>query len=92
MPGVYLHSGIEAVGKPAGWGKQKLDEWVEKTYHQPSDEYSEDWNLTGAIEDTRLLYEVGKRVANQVDMPAWTEGDEFEAARRQAISTSSNKK
>lgn len=92
VPGVYLHSGIEAVGKPAGWGKQKLDEWVEKTYHQPSDEYSEDWNLTGAIEDTRLLYEVGKRVANQVEMPAWTEGDEFEAARKQAISTSSNKK
>ena len=85
VPGVYLHSGMEVVGKPAGWGKQQLDEWVEKIYHQPSDEYSEDWNLSGALEDTRLLYEVGRRIANQADMPAWTAGDEFEAARKQAI-------
>ena len=85
VPGVYLHSGIEVVGKPAGWGKQQLDEWVEKIYHQPSDEYSEDWNLSGALEDTRLLYEVGRRIANQANMPAWTAGDEFEAARKQAI-------
>lgn len=85
VPGVYLHSGIEVVGKPAGWGKQQLDEWVEKIYHQPSDEYSADWDLSGALEDTRLLYEVGRRIANQAHMPAWTAGDEFEAARQRAI-------
>jgi len=85
VPGVYLHSGMEVVGKPAGWGKQQLDEWVEKIYHQPSDEYSKDWDLSGALEDTRLLYEVGRRIANQPNMPAWTAGDEFEAARKQAI-------
>ncbi len=89
VPGVYLHSGIEVVGKPAGWGKQQLDEWVEKTYHQPSDEYSEDWNLSGALEDTRLLYEVGRRIANQATLPAWTPGDEFEAARKAAIISAS---
>jgi hypothetical protein len=92
VPGVYLHSGIEVVGKPAGWGKQQLDEWVEKIYHQPSDEYSEDWNLSGALEDTRLLYEVGRRIANQADMPAWTAGDEFEAARKQAIESAQEAK
>ena len=85
MPGVYLHSGIEVVGKPAGWGKQQLDKWVEKIYHQPSDEYSKNWDLSGALEDTRLLYEVGRRIANQANMPAWTAGDEFEAARKKAI-------
>ena len=85
VPGVYLHSGIEVVGKPAGWGKQQLDEWVEKIYHQPSDEYSEDWNLSGALEDTRLLYEVGRRIANQSNLPTWTAGDEFEAARKKAL-------
>jgi len=92
VPGVYLHSGIEVVGKPAGWGKQQLDEWVEKIYHQPSDEYSEDWNLSGALEDTRLLYEVGRRIANQANMPAWTAGDEFEAARKQAIESAQEAK
>ena len=88
VPGVYLHSGIQVVGKPAGWGKQQLDDWVEKIYHQPSDEYSEDWDLSGAIEDTRLLFEVGRQVANQPEMAAWNVGDEFEAARKHAISAS----
>ncbi len=85
VPGVYLHSGINVIGKPDGWGKEQLDEWVEKIYHQPSDEYSEDWDLSGAIEDTRLLFHVGRRVADANEMPKWTPGDEFEAARMKAI-------
>ena len=39
VPGVYLHSGINVVGKPDGWGKEQLEAWVEKTYHQPGDEF-----------------------------------------------------
>lgn len=85
VPGVYLHSGINVVGKPDGWGKEQLDAWVENIYHQPSDEYRDDWNLSGAIEDTRLLFHVGRRVADADQMPTWTPGDEFEAARRKAL-------
>ncbi len=85
VPGVYLHPGVNVVGKPAGWGKEQLEEWTEKIYHQPSDEYREDWDLSGAIEDTRLLFHVGHRVAQQEKMPAWNEGDEFEAARKSAL-------
>ena len=90
VPGVYLHSGLQVVGKPPGWGKERLDQWVEKIYHQPSDEYSDDWDMSGAIEDTRLLYEVGRRIAELQDMPAWNEGDEFESARKQAIKNLDN--
>jgi len=85
VPGVYLHSGIQAIGKPDGWGKQQLDQWVEKIYHQPSDQYREDWDLSGALEDTRLLFHVGRRIADATTMPTWTVGDEFEAARLKAI-------
>lgn len=85
VPGVYLHSGINVVGKPDGWGKEQLDTWVEKTYHQPSDEYRDDWNLEGAIEDARVLMHVGLVVADQAEMPQWNVGDEFEAARKAAI-------
>ncbi|MCG8648567.1 MAG: M20/M25/M40 family metallo-hydrolase [Pirellulales bacterium] len=85
VPGVYLHSGVNVIGKPEGWGKEKLDEWVQNIYHQPSDEYREDWDLAGAVEDVRLLYHVGYRVANRRRMPRWTPGDEFEQARKQAL-------
>ncbi len=85
VPGVYLHSGINVVGKPDGWGKQTLEAWVEKTYHQRSDEYREDWQLDGAIDDAQLLMQVGLGIANQPTMPAWKPGDEFEAARKEAL-------
>lgn len=85
VPGVYLHSGINLVGKPDGWGKQRLEEWVDKTYHQPSDEYDPKWDLAGAIEDTRLLAHIGLILADDPHMPQWNSGDEFEAARKQAI-------
>ena len=59
VPGVYLHSGTNVIGRPEGWGKQQLDEWIETRYHQPSDEYGDDWNLSGAVDDMRLLFYTG---------------------------------
>ena len=85
VPGVYLHSGTEVIGKPEGWGKQQQEAWVETKYHQPSDEYSDDWDLRGAIADVRLLFYTGLQVAQQRQLPTWNAGDEFEAARKAAL-------
>ncbi|MCC6511304.1 MAG: M28 family peptidase [Pirellulaceae bacterium] len=85
VPGIYLHGGINVIGKPDGWGKEQLDKWVDKTYHQPSDEYDPSWDLTGAIDDIRLLCHVGLVIASGQETPAWNKGDEFEAARLEAI-------
>jgi Zn-dependent M28 family amino/carboxypeptidase len=85
VPGVYLHSGVNVVGKPEGWGKKQLEEWTETKYHQPSDEYDANWDLRGAIEDVRLLCYVGLLAAERPEMPRWNAGDEFEAARKAAL-------
>ena len=87
VPAIYLHAGINVVGKPDGWGKEQLEKWVEKTYHQPSDEYDPNWDLRGAIDDLRLLTHVGLVIADGQLTPAWNKGDEFEAARAAAISS-----
>ena len=88
VPGVYLHSGHVVIGKPEGWGKEQLDAWTEKHYHQRSDEYDPNWDLLGAVVDVQLLFHVGWMAANATEMQSWTAGDEFEAARKNAISTS----
>lgn len=85
VPGVYLGSGTHVVGKPQEWGPQKLREWTENIYHQTSDEYREDWNLGGALQDARLMFYIGVVTANQTKIPAWLPGDEFEAARQKAL-------
>ena len=88
VPGVYLHSGHVVIGKPDGWGKEQLDAWTEKHYHQRSDEYDPKWDLSGAVVDVRLLFHVGWMAANAYGMQSWMPGDEFEAARKKAIESS----
>ena len=46
-----------------------------------SDEVKPDWDLTGAVEDTKLLFEVGYQVANGDKWPEWKPGIEFKAKR-----------
>ena len=85
VPGVYLSSGIHVIGKPEGWGKEQSRIWTDTIYHQVSDEYDPNWDLSGAVEDAKLLFHVGMQVANQAAIPAWSKGDEFEAARLEAL-------
>lgn len=85
VPAAYFDSGTEVLGKPAGWGKEQIEKWEATHYHQPSDELRDDWNLEGAVEDTRLLFFLGVKVANSDSLPRWNRGDEFEAARQKAL-------
>ncbi len=87
VPGVYLGSGTHVVGKPQEWGPQQLREWTENVYHQTSDEYREDWNLGGALQEAQLMFHLGLETANQPNLPAWNPGDEFEAARMKALNS-----
>ena len=85
VPAAYFESGLDYRGRPAGWGREKREAWEETRYHQPSDELTPDWDLSGAVEDARLEFSLGYSTAMADRMPAWTRGDEFEAARREAL-------
>ena len=81
VPAIYTSAGKEVIGQPAGFGRQKSDEYVEQHYHQPSDNVDPAWNLEGAVEDTALLFEMGYRLATEEDYPQWHEGGEFKPRR-----------
>jgi Zn-dependent M28 family amino/carboxypeptidase len=85
VPALDPNDGIDFIGKPAGWGKMKRDEYTEHDYHKPSDEIKPDWNLSGAAEDLRLLMTVGYRVANADRYPQWKPGTEFKAKRDEML-------
>jgi Zn-dependent M28 family amino/carboxypeptidase len=85
VPAIYLDQGTQFRGKPVDWGKKQVEEWEAKNYHQPSDEYSPDWNYEGMIEDAQLGFYAGLAIAQETKMPAWNPGDEFEAARKKAL-------
>jgi Zn-dependent M28 family amino/carboxypeptidase len=81
VPVLHLARGIDIIGKPPEYGKQKRDEFVAKHYHQPSDEVDPSWDLSGAVQDVQLLFEVGYEVANGDKFPEWKTGSEFRAKR-----------
>jgi Zn-dependent M28 family amino/carboxypeptidase len=81
VPALYVDDGITFVGKPAGYGQQKRDDFTRLDYHKPSDEVKPDWDLSGLAEDGKLLLTVGYRVAEAPTYPEWKPGNEFKAVR-----------
>jgi Zn-dependent M28 family amino/carboxypeptidase len=82
VPALYIDE-IEGEypGKPADFGKNKLIEYLDRDYHKVSDEVKSDWDLTGAVDDARLLFVVGEQVAREEKWPEWKPGTEFKARR-----------
>jgi len=82
IPALYIKTGIDVVGKGKDFGQQLEDQYREKDYHRPSDEYDENtWTMEGAIHDLKLLFRVGKRLAFEEKWPQWKPGSEFKATR-----------
>ena len=81
IPAFDPDAGVNYIGKPAGYGKQKRDEYTEHDYHKPSDEVKPDWDLSGAVDDLRVYFEIGYRVAQNDRFPEWKPGTEFKAKR-----------
>jgi Zn-dependent M28 family amino/carboxypeptidase len=85
VPALYLKSGVDYVGKSAGFGQRKTDEFTERDYHKVTDEIKPDWDMSGGVEDLQLLLEVGWRVAEASQWPEWKQGSEFKARREESL-------
>ena len=88
VPAMYLDTGTDFIDRPPEWGREQQNHYTEVNYHQPSDEYDPNWNLDGMIDDALLGYWTGLAIANADSMPSWNPGDEFEAARLEALKQS----
>jgi Zn-dependent M28 family amino/carboxypeptidase len=84
-PAMYFGRSTDYVGKPPGWGRTQEEEWTEHVYHQPSDEITSEWVFDGMIEDASIGFYAGWLIAQADAMPTWNPGDEFEAARKKAL-------
>lgn len=82
IPAVSVGESTQFVGKDPGFAKKMRDEYNARDYHQPSDEFRSEWNYAGAVEDLRLLTELGWRVANDPAMPAYNPDDQFARPRQ----------
>ena len=85
VPALHGDAGIDYIDKPAGYGQEKRDEYTNNDYHKPSDEIKADWDLSGAVEDVRLLLKLGYNIAQGTEWPSWKAGTEFKARREEML-------
>ena len=85
VPALFFDSGTDFIGRPPQWGRQQIETWELKKYHQPGDKLEDTWNFDGMIEDAQLGFYSGWLIAQADAMPSWNPGDEFEAARKKAL-------
>ena len=85
VPAVSFEPGSKFVGHPDEWGHEQFADYNKNRYHQPSDEYSATWDFSGMVQQARLAFWIGLRVADTDAPPQWNAGDEFERARLKSL-------
>ncbi len=65
VPAVWLDGGTEVVGRPAGWGAARRQEYRAHRYHRPSDEIGPDWDYAGLVQLAEVTQAVIAEIARR---------------------------
>ena len=78
VPALYAEGGNEPADEETAKYRKRMNVIVTGCYHQVCDQYREDWDLSGIVQDTQMLFDVGVGVANAEAWPKWNEASEFQ--------------
>ena len=81
VPMFYVKSGQTLAVGGAEAGEAAYQEYNTDHYHAASDEYSEDWDWAGVMQDLNLYFQLARALGDNGEWPNWNEGDEFRAVR-----------
>lgn len=82
VPAIYAKGYVDAEKYGKDGTMKLVDQYWKETYHTPSDEYHpETADLSGVVEDAKLLYLVGTNLANSTAWPSWNNDSEFKSVR-----------
>jgi Zn-dependent M28 family amino/carboxypeptidase len=81
IPAVSLKPGAELEGRDPEAASAIFRDYNSKRYHQPADEFQNDWDFSGLEQGARFALALGVTIAEQEGFPTWLPGDEFLPAR-----------
>jgi len=81
VPAFSVNEGVKYKGHDEAWGLKQDEEYNQKHYHQPSDEYSTGMDFTGDAAMARFGFVLGWQASAMPQRIGWEKGDEFEAPR-----------
>jgi Zn-dependent M28 family amino/carboxypeptidase len=82
VPVLYLRAGIDSSARGPAWGREHIADYFAQRYLQPSDVYSQDWNVGGAVIDLTLDYRIGAWLSRTRRFPRWYPNSEFRVSRQ----------
>jgi len=77
IPAFSIDQGRLFEGHDEAWGRAQFDDFVAHHYHQPSDEYSTQWDFRGDAKMARFGFVLGWLASAQPKPVQWQAGDEF---------------
>lgn len=77
IPALYAKGGDIAADEATKALRTTLNPILGKCYHNLCDEYSTDWDLSGAVEDMQLFFEIGVELSKENVWPQWSKTSEF---------------
>lgn len=77
VPALYAKSGKEPLNADVAKLRKALKKSLGGCYHGLCDEYSEQWDLSGAVEDLQAFYEIGYELSKDDVWPQWSKTSEF---------------
>ncbi|MGB2629241.1 MAG: M28 family peptidase [Candidatus Acidiferrum sp.] len=84
IPSFSISEGMKFAGHDLAWGEAQAKDYVENSYHKPSDEFHPGWDFQGLAKMAGFGYELGLAAAERSGLVQWLPGDEFERARQKA--------
>lgn len=81
VPMFYIKSGQTLVEGGFTAGQAAFLDYNSNRYHAPGDEYDENWNWAGVMQDLDLYFRLARALGDSNDWPNWNAGDEFRAIR-----------
>lgn len=66
-------------------GQKWIDDYTGNCYHEACDAWSPDWDLTGAVQDINVMFDIGNSLAYSKLWPEWKEGSEFKELRDTSV-------
>ena len=78
IPAMYSGGGTEAIDDETARYRKRMGLILRGCYHQPCDQYRKGWDLSGAVEDLQLFYQVGLDIADSTAWPKWYSQSEFQ--------------
>lgn len=81
LPSLYAIGGPDDAAMGPVWGGEQVDRYFSRAYLRPADRYLPTWDVRGTLEDLRLYFAVGIRLASIERFPDWRHGQRNAPAR-----------